>query len=101
MIVWRRQALNASGVRSRRTSLPRLDLRQVQPPRLALVMGRELLEPAAGMLVLRRNRGGAAFLGLLVEESHVVHGGQKARVHPRFPLKWPAEAKRLENSAFR
>src|SRR5687768_10217088 len=48
-------------------------------------MAGELLEAAAGMLVLRGDRGGAALLGLLVEETHVVHAGPKARTRPRFP----------------
>jgi hypothetical protein len=65
--------------------LPPLDLREVQPPRFALVMAGELLEAATGMLVLRGDRGGAAFFGLLVEETHVVHAGPKARTRPRFP----------------
>lgn len=63
----------------------RLDFLQVQPPGLALVMAGELLEPAAGMLILGGDRGGTAFLGLLVEETHVVHGGLKARACARFP----------------
>ena len=57
-----------------RWRLPRLDLRQVEPPRLALIMAGELLKPAAGMLILSGDRSGPAFLGLLVEESNVVHG---------------------------
>jgi hypothetical protein len=50
-------------------------------------MGGELLESAAGVLVLGGDRGGPALLGLLVEESHVIHGGHKARTRRRFRLK--------------
>lgn len=64
--------------------LASLDLRQVQPPGLALVMAGELLQPAAGVLVVDADRGGAALLGLLVEETHVVHGCEKARASSRF-----------------
>jgi len=64
--------------------LARLDLRQVQPPRLALVMAGELLKPAPGVLILSGDRGGSALLGLLVEETNVVHGHNKAAKQARF-----------------
>ena len=41
-------------------------------------MACKLLEPAAGVLVLRGDRGGAALFGLLMKESHVVHVGWKS-----------------------
>src|SRR3954469_17356456 len=49
-------------------------------------MGGELLEAAAGMFVLRRDGGGTAFLGLLVEESHIVHGGRKSFTPRKVPI---------------
>jgi len=76
--------------------LARLDLRQVQPPGFALVMAGELLKPAPGMLVLRGDRGGSALLGLHVEETHVVHAGQKAWIFPRFPPENGARSQPLE-----
>ncbi|HEX8263195.1 MAG TPA: hypothetical protein VF547_10010, partial [Allosphingosinicella sp.] len=42
--------------------------------------------PAAGVLVLRLDGGGAALFGLLVEETHLVHGAGKAPRWARFPL---------------
>ena len=50
-------------------------------------MAGELLKPASGMLVLRGDRGGTALLGLLVEETHVVHGGGKSLKTGKVPLK--------------
>lgn len=84
MIVQRRQALNAAGARKHRTILARLDLLQVQAPGLAFVMAGELLQPAAGMLILGGDRGGAALFGLLVEETYVVHAAHKAARRARF-----------------
>ena len=73
--------------RPARLLLARLDLRQVQTPRLALIMAGQLLKPAAGMLVLRGDRGGSALLGLLVEESYVVHVAPESAASPKVPRK--------------
>ena len=54
-----------------------LELREVQPPGFAFVVGGELLEAAAGVLALRLERGGAALFGLLVEETNLVHAPPK------------------------
>ena len=47
-------------------------------------MGGELLKPAPGVLVLRLDGGVSALFGLLVEETHFIHGGRKAQVPSRF-----------------
>jgi hypothetical protein len=53
--------------------LSRLDLLEVQASSLALIMGRELLKPAPGMLVLRLDCGDSTLFRLLMKESHLVH----------------------------
>jgi hypothetical protein len=49
-------------------------------------MGGELLQPAPGMLVLRLDGGRPALFGLLVEETHLVHGAAKPRIGQGSPF---------------